>query len=122
MPARRSALGLALRHHGSAASAGTTKMLKRTLIGLVLMLSAAPLRAQTDLLPTLERIRDEYPTPMSHPQLAEYLNRVAWEHRGEGWGLLLKPGGNRCPAPQGVDVACDILVHAPTAQIGRAHV
>lgn len=89
---------------------------KRILMSCVILLWAAPVGAQTDLLPTLERLRNDYPTPMSHPQLAEYLNRVAWEHRSEGWGLLLKPGGNRCPAPQGLDIACDILVHAPTAQ------
>ena len=52
---------------------------------------------------------------MSEAQKAELVNRVAWEHRTEGWGLLQKTGGARCPAPQGVDVACDILIHAPTA-------
>src|SRR4051812_39983718 len=51
---------------------------------------------------------------MSRPQVGELLNRVAWEHRAEGWGLLKKPGGNRCPSPQGFDISCDILVHAPT--------
>lgn len=73
-----------------------------------------PLDAQTSLLPTLERIRPEYPTPMSQAQLGEYLNKVAWEHRAEGWGLLRKTAGNRCPVPQGVEVACDILIHAPS--------
>jgi hypothetical protein len=51
---------------------------------------------------------------MSGAQRGELLNRVAWEHRSEGWGLLRKPSGNRCPAPQGVEVACDILVYSPT--------
>jgi hypothetical protein len=93
---------------------GATRV-KRILIGLTVILCAAPALAQTSLLPTLQQIRPEYPTPMSPAQLAEYLNRVAWEHRAEGWGLLKKTAGNRCPAPQGVDVACDILVYAPTA-------
>jgi hypothetical protein len=75
---------------------------------------AMPLGGQTSLLPTLERIRPEYPTPMSPAQHGEYLNRVAWEHRAEGWGLLRKTAGNRCPAPHGVEVACDILIHAPS--------
>jgi hypothetical protein len=74
-----------------------------------------PSVAQTSLLPTLERIRPEYPRPWSNQaQIGEYLNRVAWEHRAEGWGLLRKTGGTRCPSPQGVEIACDILIHAPT--------
>lgn len=84
---------------------------------LALILCAAglmPVEAQNSLLPTLERLRPEYPTPMSPAQLGEYLNRVAWEHRADGWGLLRKTAGNRCPAPQGVEVACDILIHAPS--------
>jgi hypothetical protein len=88
---------------------------KRVLIAFAILLSATPAFAQTSLLPTLQQIRPEYPTPMSPAQLAEYLNRVAWIHRAEGWGLLRKDAGNRCPAPQGVFVACDILVYAPTA-------
>lgn len=89
--------------------------MRRTLIAVAVTLCAAPALAQapTNLLPTIERIRPQYPTPMSQAQKAELLNRVAWEHRADGWGLLRKDGGNRCPAPQGVDVACDILVYAP---------
>jgi len=88
--------------------------MKRLLLTLAVVSWAAPGAAQTSLLPTLERLRAEYPTPMSPAQLGEYLNRVAWEHRAEGWGLLEKGGGNRCPAPQGVDVSCDMLIHAPS--------
>jgi hypothetical protein len=93
-------------------------MFRRTLITLLtLSLWALPALAQTSLLPTLERIRPEYPNPWTSPaQVGEYLNRVAWEHRAEGWGLLRKTGGTRCPAPQGVEVACDILIHQPTQQ------
>jgi hypothetical protein len=90
------------------------KHVKHILIGTMLLLSAAPALAQPNRLATVQRVRADYPTPMSPAQQAELLNRVAWEHRAEGWGLLIKTGGNRCPAPQGVDVACDILVHAPT--------
>jgi len=73
---------------------------------------ASQLSAQTSLLPTLQALRPEYPTPMSRVQIGEYLNRVAWLHRDEGWGLMKKPG--KCPAPQGVDISCDILIHEPS--------
>ena len=92
-------------------------MVRRITIVLILSFAAVPALAfaQTSLLPTLERIRPEYPRPWSDiAQIGEYLNRVAWEHRAEGWGLLKKTGGNRCPSPQGVEIACDILIHAPT--------
>lgn len=66
------------------------------------------------VLSTLQRLRAEYPTPMSQAQQAELLNRAAWAHRQGGWGLLRKDAGNRCPTPAAVFVACDILVHAPS--------
>jgi FG-GAP-like repeat len=89
----------------------------RTLIVTIFALITTQASAQTSLLPTVERIRSEYPTPMSAAQKGEMLNRVAFEHRAQGWGLLAKSGGSRCPSPQGVDISCDILVHAPSAWI-----
>jgi hypothetical protein len=79
-------------------------MARRIAIVLIFSMVAAPAIAvaQTSLLPTLERIRPLYPSPWaSLEQVAEFLNRVAWEHRAEGWGLLRKTGGTRCPAPHG---------------------
>jgi hypothetical protein len=90
--------------------------MKRTLLTFIIALWAFPVAAQTSLLPTVQKFRAQYPTPMSRPQLGDLLNRIAWEHRAEGWGLLKKTGGSNCPAPQGVPVSCDILVHAPTIQ------
>ena len=59
---------------------------------------------------TLQLARAAYPTPMSKKQLGELLNHVAWQHRGEGWGLLLKPAGNNVPQPgTGIRIASDIL-------------
>src|SRR5262245_25984429 len=90
---------------------------KRIFLGLMFALLALPAFAQTSLLPTLERLRPLYPTPMSPAQLGDYLNRVAWEHRSEGWGLHRKTGGSRCPSPKSGDVSCDILVHNPTGGV-----
>src|SRR5436190_1526786 len=84
------------------------------MFGVMFSLLAASASAQTSLLPTLQQLRPLYPTPMSSAQLGDYLNRVAWQHRAEGWGLLQKTGGTRCAAPQGIDVSCDILVYRPT--------
>jgi hypothetical protein len=90
--------------------------MKRFLIGLALVVWATPALAQANLQSALEAIRPSYPTPMSPAQLAEMLNRVAWDHRAEGWGLLAKPSGNNCPMANGVLISCDFLVYQPTAQ------
>lgn len=63
---------------------------------------------------TLKRLREEYPTPMVKEETGELLNRVAWAHKGEGWGLLGKASGNNCPTPGGVKVSCDYLLYIPT--------
>jgi hypothetical protein len=63
-------------------------------------------------LETLQFIRPTYPTPMSNNQLGEMLNRVAWIHRLEGYGLLSKPQGSNCRQPTtGKLIARDILTH-----------
>jgi len=82
------------------------------LLAMAFWLCAAPLLAQTSLLPTLQRIRPEYPGNPSDPQVAELLNRTAWEHRSLGWGLYKKSSGQTCPAPQGVTISCDIMLNA----------
>lgn len=67
--------------------------------------------ARADLLDTLRCARALYPEPMSASDRGSLMNLVAYLHRTEGWGLHLKPGGNRCPQPvTGVDISCDILV------------
>ena len=53
----------------------------RGLIIMIFALCTVPAFAQTSLLPTIQRIRSEYPTPMSAQQKAQMLNRVAFEHR-----------------------------------------
>src|SRR3954452_4732673 len=86
-------------------------------MGVSVWLCAASAGAQTSLLPTLQQLRPEYPTPMSKPQIGELLNRVAWLHRSEGWGVLRKETGNNCPHPSGVLISCDILMYQPTGEI-----
>ena len=79
----------------------------------VCLLCAISVAAQPSLLPHLQTIRQQYPTPMSKPQIGELLTRVAQSE--PGFVLLLKREGNNCPA-MGTLVSCDYLVYAPTGQ------
>jgi hypothetical protein len=81
------------------------------IIALALLVSAPP---QPQIFDTLQKLRAEYPTPMQPAQLAELLNRAAYEHRSEGWKLLKKGAGNSCPLkPGNVFISCDILIGGP---------
>lgn len=86
--------------------------MRKLLIALVLL--AAPVQAQTSLLEPLTKLRASYPPRMTPEQVGELLNRVAWEHRADGWGLLRKGSGTRCPVPHGGEASCDILIHGPS--------
>ena len=90
--------------------------MKKLLIIIGLCLVTSPALAQNSLLPTLQQVRGEFPQDWSHEDRGMFLNKVAWIHRAEGWGLLHKPGGNKCPTQQHVDVSCDYLVYKPTMQ------
>ena len=79
-------------------------------------LAGRALWAQSSLLADVQVERGKYQAPLSPEQLAAMLNAVAWKNRGE-WGLLRKDSGNNCPHASGVKVACDILMHRPTARI-----
>lgn len=81
---------------------------------LSLLLFVAPGSAQESLLPRLEALRAQYPTPMSPSQNGELLTRTAQGQHG--WVLLRKDVGNRCPTPMGIQVSCDYLIYAPTGQ------
>lgn len=60
---------------------------------------------------TLVCARALYQGLLSHENRGALMNLVAWLHRESGWGLHLKPVGNRCPMPvTGLDVSCDLLV------------
>jgi hypothetical protein len=60
---------------------------------------------------TLERLRRDYPTPMSTEEIGQLLNAVAWAHRADGFGLLRKPTGANCRQPQtGTLISRDILM------------
>ena len=82
---------------------------------LVCLLFTAPAFAQTSLIGDVAVERAKYGAAMSPSQVAEMLNRVAWTHRADGWGLLRKGAGNSCPL-RDTFISCDILVHAPTIQ------
>ena len=91
----------------------------RGFLGFMLLLVLwlpTPTQAQPNHLAALQEMRQSYPTPMSKVELGDLLNRVAWEFRHEGWGLLFKAQGAHCfsPLDPPVTVACDILVHYAT--------
>jgi len=70
------------------------------------------------VLQTLECLRRGYPHPMSAGHRGSLLNATAWAHRGEGWGMHAKSGGNLCPQPNtGRSISCDLLVHGPTGAV-----
>lgn len=74
--------------------------------------------AQSSVLQTLQCARNSYPSSMNSAQRGALMNYTAWVHRNEGWGMHLKPGGNRCPQPRtGTDISCDLLVHGPTQAV-----
>lgn len=73
-----------------------------------------PMPEPTSLLPDVEAEYAKYTKPLKPEDYGAILNAVAWKHRADGWGLSVKPDGNRVPSPQGVDVAYDILHHHPT--------
>jgi hypothetical protein len=93
-------------------------MTKYALFALVAILIPLKLVAQErhPVLKTMEQIRGEYPSDWSHEDRGKFLNRTAWIHKADGWGMLRKPGGNNCPTPQGVAISCDYLVFGPTMQ------
>lgn len=67
------------------------------------------------LLPTLEELRLNYPTPIMKSQLGQLLNEVAWKHRSLGWGLAAKSVGEYTTQPHtGTKVSRDLLIHQPT--------
>jgi hypothetical protein len=90
-------------------------MLKRCVSLWFVLLLAAPVAAQNNLLPDVQAERAKYPDgPIPAAAIAKILNAVAWAHRAEGWGMLEKGSGNSCPIA-GTFVSCDILIHKPSA-------
>ena len=68
----------------------------------------------------IESIREErrkYGALMGHDDCALLCNAVAWRHRADGWGLSRKTGGTRGRLPNGVEIAHDILHHAPSNEL-----
>ena len=88
--------------------------MKTWIVGGLVLLCAGSASAQQHLFGAVVAARARYGTPMPPAQISDLLNRVAWDHRSDGWGLLAKPSGHNCPFAR-TDIACDILVHAPSA-------
>lgn len=86
-------------------------MKRHLLLIALLLLLPSPVRAQTSLLPDLQRERAKHGPSMTSAEVAQMLNVVAWAHRTEGWGLLRKGSGNSCPLA-GTFVSCDILIYS----------
>lgn len=85
--------------------------MKRAVLLCLFVVVTTPAFAQklpADVCKTLTAARGTGPIT-SAAQMAAILNQTAWTHRGAGWGLSTKTGGNRCPLPNGAEVACDIL-------------
>lgn len=61
-----------------------------------------------DVCATLHEERAKLPTPLDGVQLGEMLNRVAWRHRAQGWGLSGKNFGTHVDSPAG-KIAHDVL-------------
>jgi hypothetical protein len=85
------------------------------LVGLVLGSAGTAFAQLPNLLADLRVERAKYPPTIDAAQAGELLNAVAWKHKAEGFGLLRKDSGNRCPQPSsGVSVSCDWLVNVNT--------
>lgn len=92
-------------------------MLRRVGLALLaLFLFAGSASAQLpNLLGDLKAERTKYPPQITAAQAGALLNAVALKHKAEGFGLLRKDAGNRCPLPAGgVTVSCDWIVHLPS--------
>lgn len=64
-------------------------------------------------LQTLERLRPNYPTPMSPEENGRFINEVCWTQREAGYGMLKKnPGQTHAVLPNGALVARDVLMLA----------
>ena len=66
------------------------------------------------LLDALKVARAFYGASMSNDECVALLNKVAWDARALGWGLLLKTSGNHGVRWNGTPCSVDWLVHQPS--------
>lgn len=62
----------------------------------------------------LDEERAKFGVTINTTEAGTMLARVAYRLRSQGFGLLRKESGNRCPLPDGTFVSCDWLTHQPT--------
>lgn len=69
-------------------------------------------------LPTVVTVRSTYPTSvdLGNRRAWEICNKVAWAHRDEGFGLVLKPDGNNF-VYDGVGYSIDLVFHLATSTL-----
>lgn len=61
----------------------------------------------------LDEERAKFGATLTHEEAGRLLNTVALRLKAEGFGLLRKDAGNRCPVGS-LSVSCDWLVHQPS--------
>lgn len=73
------------------------------------------MRLPEEVYETLKAVCAAYPYAVvqTASDLGAVLNRVAWTHRADGWGLSRKDFGTCVPSPVGL-IAEDVLHHAPS--------
>lgn len=71
----------------------------------------------SSLLPDLQRARSAYGPTMNEQECVALLNRVAWDHKADGWGLSRKPNGHHGTMSDGTPVAIDVLYHQPSRTV-----
>ncbi len=69
------------------------------------------------LLGDVQAARSKYGEKISHEQAAKILDTVAWNHKADGWGVLSKPAGNKCPISSSVFISCDYLFNKNSGNV-----
>ena len=76
-----------------------------------------PVSSPDSIFDTVKRFRAKYTAPLSNAEMGELVNRIAWEHRADGWGLAKKNQGAHTLQPHtGIHISRDLLIHQATGE------